>query len=235
MSEPSPTLTLEEQASEFADELTRTISAALGNQAVHFVAEASPVADGLTRRVLVRTRDSEVIPLRIDGNHQLSLVVNYECAWDHRSHYLAIRTGNIKVETADRGAPLFRYEFVSDMNDSLPSAHLHVHAHRDEFLFAMFCAGHGKPATRAKAVVGRRSDRGPNCLTCTSPWEVRACARASRMSYRCSKWSWELMWDHSFKPSSMPVVRDGDVNNSQQQSGTLPKRQLRCCSSWGIS
>lgn len=68
--------------------------------------------------------------------------------------YLAVKKASFRVDPADKGAPLFRYEFVDGMQPTIPSAHLHVHAHRDEFLFALFRAGHGKPATRAKAVDG---------------------------------------------------------------------------------
>ena len=130
------------------------MSGALGACAVPFVAEASPVTSGATRRVSVHTEESNAIALTIGGEHCLSLVVEFECAWDHAEHYLAVRRGSFKVETAEKSAPLFRYEFVDAINDSVPSAHLHIHAHRDEFLFALFRAGHGKPAIRAKAVTG---------------------------------------------------------------------------------
>jgi hypothetical protein len=57
--------------------------------------------------------------------------------------------------------PLFRYEFHDAVGDDVPCAHLHVHAHRDEFVFALFRGGHGKPAVRAKAVVGTKKRATP--------------------------------------------------------------------------
>lgn len=147
--------TLEAHAEEFADELTVTVEGTLGTVWDGFVAEASPIATRDRQRVSVHTVDSDAIPLSIDGQHALDLTVAFECAWDHQSCYLAVRKASFAVLPTDKGAPLFRYEFVDGMQPTIPSAHLHVHAHRDEFLFALFRGGHGKPAIRAKAADGR--------------------------------------------------------------------------------
>lgn len=144
---------LEDWAEEFASELTRTLTGVLGPTCPGFVAEASP-RSGPRQRVSIHTTGSEAISLLVDGEHRLSLVAEFECAWDHQSAYLAVRRATFKVSPARKGAPLFRYEFVEDMAPAIPSAHLHVHAHRDEFLFALFRGGHGKPALRAQAVLG---------------------------------------------------------------------------------
>lgn len=146
--------TLEKRAEEFATELSTTLAGVLGPSCPTFVAEASPIS-GSKQRVAVHTIESDVIPLHIDGEERLSLVAEFECAWDHQATYLAVKKAAFKVAPI-KGAPLFRYEYIDDMQPTLPGAHLHVHAHRDEFLFALFRGGHGKPATRAKAVLGTK-------------------------------------------------------------------------------
>lgn len=144
---------LEKRAEAFASELSETLVGVLGSRCPLFVAEASPIKSP-KQRVSVHTVNSDAIPLLVDGVHCLSLVVEFECAWDHQATYLAVKKATFKVSPAGRGAPLFRYEFVDEMSPTLPCAHLHVHAHRDEFLFALFRGGHGKPKVRSNAVLG---------------------------------------------------------------------------------
>ena len=140
-------------AESFAGEITTTLAAVLGPSTSTFVAEASPVP-GAKQRVAIHTADGDPITLTIDDVPCLWLVVEFECSWDHQGTFLAVQKSTFKVLPEGRAAPLFRYEFVNDMSPHLPSAHLHIHAHRDEFLFALFRGGHGKPAVRAKAVDG---------------------------------------------------------------------------------
>jgi hypothetical protein len=148
------TATLTEHAEAFAAELTETFHGVLGDTCPAFVAEASPNKRRKTR-VAVHTEDNSSVRLSVDGSHCLSLLVSFDCEWDTPGTYLAVRNAKFHVLTADeKGAPLFRYEFT-DSGGRVPAAHLHVHAHRDEMLFALFRGGHGKPKVRAEAVEGR--------------------------------------------------------------------------------
>lgn len=147
-------VTLAARAEEFAQELTDTFVGVFGSEVPRFVAEASPKSSGPSTRVIVRTEDGAGICLSIDDSHALNLLIDYQCVWDSQSRYLKVRRANIHVRPVSEATPLFRYEFVEDMAPAYPSAHLQIHAHRDEFLFTMMRAQRGKPASRADAATG---------------------------------------------------------------------------------
>lgn len=148
--------TLNERAEEFAQELTDTFAGVFGGGCMpKFVAEASPKSEARTTRVLVHTEDSQEICLTITGEHALTLVCEFQCVWDHQGRYLKVRRASIHVSSVTETTPLFRYEFEDEMQQArLPCAHLHVHAHRDEFLFTMLRSQRGKPSSRTKAATG---------------------------------------------------------------------------------
>lgn len=53
---------------------------------------------------------------------------------DHRGEFLAVETSSFAVLALAGGSePLFRIEFVRAPDAGIPSAHVHVHAHRDAF------------------------------------------------------------------------------------------------------
>lgn len=153
--------TLADHAEAFATELTSTFRGVFGSTMPEFVAEASPRRDGTTQRLLVHPKESVDLCLEIDGAHALTLICDYHCVWDHKLTYLKVTKANIHVRPANDTTPLFRYEFEDGMQAAFPCAHLQVHAHRDEFLFAMLRAGKGKPATRAKAATGESKSASP--------------------------------------------------------------------------
>lgn len=148
--------TLSDMARKFASDLTDTVEGTLGSGVTRFVAEAAPTAvtGAELTRVIVRTEDNLEIPLDIDGDHALNLVVEYTCEWDDHRAYLAVRKAHFHVYSVEAEDPLFRYEFVDGMSSRLPSAHLHVHAHRDEILYQLFRSERKqKGRNRAKKVL----------------------------------------------------------------------------------
>lgn len=145
--------TLEDYAHRFAEELTATFAGVFGPLMPSFVAEASPRRDGRTVRLLVHPKDSVDIRLNIDGEHALTLICDYHCVWDHKATFLKVTKANVHVRPVTETTPLFRYEYEDGMSPRFPSAHMQVHAHRDEFMFTMLRASSGKPASRAKAAV----------------------------------------------------------------------------------
>ncbi|GAB3757898.1 hypothetical protein GCM10027599_24540 [Yimella radicis] len=157
-----PHQTLADHAEAFAKELTSTFRGVLGNSAPEFVAEASPRRDGATTRVLIRPKDSVDIRLDIDDAHALTLICQYQGVWDHQATYLKINKAEIHVRPAEVTTPLFRYEYVDGMTPAFPCAHLQVHAHRDEFLFALLRSHRGKPSSRAKAAIGESKSAAPH-------------------------------------------------------------------------
>ncbi|WP_051298166.1 hypothetical protein [Brevibacterium album] len=128
---------LEEQASEFAEEITATVRA-VSPGCAPFV--ASLVKDG--RRLAVRQEPDTGIPLCVGGEALLSLKVSYHCTWDGVGSFLAIDTSTVKVFASPQsgGQPLFRYEYERSAH-SKPAARLHIHGHRDSFTYVMTRAG----------------------------------------------------------------------------------------------
>lgn len=104
-------------------------------------------------------RPIEGIPLDIDGKPMLRLTASYRCSWDHARRYLAVEGATIIVlAIGGRSEPLFRYEFVRQPTGSVPTAHLHVHSHRDALTYLMSKCGsssrRGKDRVKATAPGG---------------------------------------------------------------------------------
>jgi hypothetical protein len=147
---------LDNAAKQFADELSDTFHAVFGRATPRFVAVRAPTTRRRQQqtRVVVRTEHNGPIEMSIDGRLALEFVLDFRCQWDHRQTYLAVQKASWSVRPAGIAEPLFRYEFEGGMNSPLPCAHLHVHAHRDEFVFQLFRANRGRPKSRAAAVEG---------------------------------------------------------------------------------
>jgi hypothetical protein len=127
-----------------------------------FVAETSPQKSGPITRVIVRTDRNAEIPMSVNGEDALRLVVEYTCEWDHSQAFLAVRKASLAVSCVDVSEPLFRYEFVDAMSGgSFPAAHIHVHAHRDEFVYALFRGDHRKGRVRRNKVLANEGGKMP--------------------------------------------------------------------------
>lgn len=124
---------LARQAQEFADNLTRTIRT------------VTPRCDGFeathsNNRLVVRQRPDKGIVLTFDGQPLLVLKAEFYCEWNRENQFLAVQSSTIKVLTSASTQPLFRYEYLRAPNN-VPSAHLHVHAHRDAMTYVMTKVG----------------------------------------------------------------------------------------------
>lgn len=120
-------------AQEFADTMTRTIRA------------VTPRCDGFeathsNNRLVVRQCPDKGIVLTFNGQPLLVLKAEFYCEWNRENQFLAVQSSTIKVLTSASTQPLFRYEYLRDPNN-VPSAHLHVHAHRDAMTYVMTKVG----------------------------------------------------------------------------------------------
>lgn len=82
------------------------------------------------------------IPLTVDGLVVLRLRATFDCGWDRTGRFLAVRRSTVSVAAEGTDEPLFRYDYDASSDDNVPAAHLNVHGHRDELVFAMMAAGH---------------------------------------------------------------------------------------------
>lgn len=134
---------LEQQAEQFARELSDLASAFTG-------APLPFRSSSLDTRVSVAP--DAPIPVSVDDTTLFSVSARFRCVYDHVNDFLRIDTSAIKVFAGPgaRGEPLFRYEYVSSQSPDLPSAHLQIHAHRDQLMMAMAIAGSTGARRRAQ-------------------------------------------------------------------------------------
>jgi hypothetical protein len=137
----STTSDLEGQAREFATDLTATLRDAFGPHVRPLHARALQT-DGQPL-VSVRQSPDTGIPLTVGGDPVLTLTMTYQCVWDTDKRFLAVNASTLKVYPGSRasGEPLFRYEYVRDVQSDQAGAHMHVHAHRDALTYVMTRCG----------------------------------------------------------------------------------------------
>ena len=133
---------LDELAAAFADNLTALTRGVLGEGAPPF----SALNMGKRVRVSPMSADEKVqrIPISVNGEPVLSLMVRYYCCWDGSSTFMATDQADIHVHCTAISDPLIRFEYVRSMEDP-PGAHIQVHAHRDEMAYLLRLADVGRP------------------------------------------------------------------------------------------
>lgn len=132
---------LTRQAETFANDLTRTVRGVLGTDVPAFEAVYESGRRG-ARRLLIRSRTPEgepspPIPIKIDGQFRLELIVQLQCTWDGHRSFLAIEESKAHVRMARKPEPLFRWEYLREPESNVPCAHFHIHAHRDEAVYLL--------------------------------------------------------------------------------------------------
>lgn len=132
---------------EFAQELIDTSSGILEQQ----VGFAVQVGLSPSRPQIVVTQSEPLgIPLVVEGTVLLRLLVEFRCRWNSEQRYLAIEQSAFTVRVENVNEPLFHYDYLRSAQDSVPVAHLNVHAHRDEVIWAMMMARTKRGKRRSK-------------------------------------------------------------------------------------
>lgn len=92
------------------------------------------------------SRDEKIqrIPVSVNSEPVISLMVCYYCCWDGSSMFLATDQADIHVHYAGISDPLIRFEYVRRSKEP-PGAHIQVHAHRDEMAYLLRLADAGRP------------------------------------------------------------------------------------------
>lgn len=129
-------LPLEDQADQFAAELTDTLGRALP-AAPSALAEVSETSTG---RVVVRAN----VPLFVKDQHLANLVLRFRCELDSRSTWLAIEASTFELGAKVDRTPVIRFDFLRK-SKAAPSAHVQVHAHRGALTHLLSQADHKKP------------------------------------------------------------------------------------------
>lgn len=136
--------TLDEEVRTFATNLSSVLVGALPEIGLE---PLRVLLDNRGRHITIRQADQEGIGLFISGRRHLGLKLSYRCVWNSDKEFLAVDDCTYALLPAGLTEPLFRYHFRRAPDGGLPSAHLHVHAHRDEALALMLG---GKDAGRVR-------------------------------------------------------------------------------------
>lgn len=129
---------LEAKVATFVDELNDLLAAVFPAPSGQFAAR---VAEGDSTLVLIEQQAPAGIELCVTKQPLLTLSATYRCSWDHTEEFLAVGKSEFAVATIKSNEPLFRYDFDSKCDGKVPGAHLNVHGHRDEMVFALTTAG----------------------------------------------------------------------------------------------
>lgn len=138
MPDPSADQGLVREVQAFAHELSLLVSQVLPGSHREFTAR---VTEGRSTLVIIDQQPDEGILLKVDSEPLLRVQASYRCSWDHVGEFLAVRRSTIAVLAENSEEPLFRYDFDADCDGKIPAAHLNVHGHRDELVFALMGAG----------------------------------------------------------------------------------------------
>lgn len=146
---------LQRKAAEFADELTTTVEAVLPLVDGRFTVLATSKAG--RKRVALRQQQRGGFPLTVDGDPLLRLVVTFRLSWNGSLQYLAVEKSEFKIFAEGSATPLLRFDYLREPAPTVPSAHVNVHAHQDEVVYAMMRAGDsGRGPDRARSVAEKR-------------------------------------------------------------------------------
>jgi hypothetical protein len=142
------TTSLEQQAEKFADDLTATTRAVVGEDCPAFFSQALYDGDAFH----IRQEPEDGIILCDEGGPILRLSVDFKCIYDGQQQYMAIEASNIHVFAEPGGRePLFRYEYVRSLSANLPSAHIQFHGTHPELEQAMADCGDSTRRARARS------------------------------------------------------------------------------------
>lgn len=148
---------LGEQAEKFANRLTTTVRAVVGEDCPAFFSKA--LKGRGSDAFYVRQEPASGILLSDRNGPILRMDVQYKCIYDGHKQYMAISESRIRVFVEPNGLePLFRYEYDRHIVGTLPAAHIQFHGSHPELEQAM--ADCGDSTSRAKArKLGRKRIR----------------------------------------------------------------------------
>lgn len=142
----------ERQTLDFAAQTTKTVRTVCSD-APDWIAEVS-IRKGVWKAKIAAPDDKPVI-LSVDKRKFLRLKVSYECKTSPRHSYMLVEKSAFVLLPAKGSEPLARLEYLRHPRSDVPCCHLQVHAHRDDWTFAMTRNGVGSGrrsvATRASA------------------------------------------------------------------------------------
>lgn len=153
--------TLLELAKEFLEDLGTSLEAFTGELPIFHAIEVG-------RAVSISLAQSEqgsrgVIPLRTEEESLLGIIPKFRCVWDGKRRFLAVESSSFEVVpwVSKSREPLFRVEYIRNpKSQDIPSSHIQIHAHRDQFTHLLGYSGKSTRRARKRSERGL-SDKGP--------------------------------------------------------------------------
>lgn len=129
---------LEERVAEFGKQIIETTNAVLqGGPHLFSINVGGPEG----QRVTISQEAAKGIPLKVDDRVLFYLVVEYQCLWNTDQKFFAVENSAFTLSTVYASAPLFHFDYLRSPGKLIPAAHINIHAHRDEVVYAMAMAG----------------------------------------------------------------------------------------------
>jgi len=148
----------EQQANRFALDLMETLAGVLPRGDLGIDVAVSGGRGPLL--AVVRQSDPDGISLDVEGEEHLRLILDLKCVWNSTQRYLGVRDSTFELRLRGTTEPLLRYDYLRDSGEGVPSAHINVHAHRDEMVMALIGSGRRhRGKSRIKALDDRRTPK----------------------------------------------------------------------------
>lgn len=152
---------LMELAREFTEDLGETLLAFTGEDPG---LRARELGRAVSVSLPARSDGSRgVIPLHTEEDALLGIIPKYRCTWDGHQRFLAVDSSSIEVVpwVSRSREPLFRFDFLRNPGSrDIPSSHIQIHAHRDQFTHLLGFSGQATKRARKRSQRGL-SDKGP--------------------------------------------------------------------------
>lgn len=177
---------LEDQAREFAADLTRVLAASLPD------APSVDVEYAGERLVF----HPPPVPLFIRGRRLGTLEVRYRCQLDSRGRWLAISESTLSLVADLDKIPVLRFDYLRDAKTS-PSAHINVHAHRGALSHLMSQAGHPKAHDMSALHIPVGGARFRPCLEDVVQFLIEECRFDSLPTWRAAVEEGRERWRRS--------------------------------------
>jgi hypothetical protein len=133
---------------EFAERIIRTTSGVLGRD-IGFTVDVGMARDG-NQSITVNQSDPLGIAMTVSSEPMFRLVVSYRCEWHAGQHFFAVESSVFKLQIENVNEPLLHFDYGRGLGSSVPVAHINLHAHRDELVYAMMSARRHRGKTRSK-------------------------------------------------------------------------------------
>jgi hypothetical protein len=146
----------ENQATDFAQRLEDMLTEVLGPTTNQYTADPQGMRRRNSISYLIKTKDSEGIPLMVGGDIVLRLSYRYQCSCHDQNSYLQVDDSSITLRAESDSAPIVHYDYVRDPHGTIPAAHINIHASNDSATKAMLaCGSKSQGKSRRKAFLDK--------------------------------------------------------------------------------